>query len=57
MSRRFRLLLFVVALFSATIAPQFAAKAHAGQLRAGVAEVDATYRVGSSAGQYASTRQ
>jgi hypothetical protein len=56
MSRRFRLLLFAVALISATVAPQFAAKAHAGQLRAGVAEVDATYRVGASAGQYASTR-
>ena len=56
MSRRFRLLLFSVALVTALLAPQVASKAHAGQLRAGTAAVDATYHVGSSAGQYASTR-
>ena len=39
MSRRFRLLLLLVALISALLAPQLSAKAHAGQLRAGVAEV------------------
>ena len=56
MSGRQRLLLLILGVISALAAPQFAAKAHAGQLRAGVATLDATYHVGSSAGQYASTR-
>src|SRR5215213_2844909 len=34
----------------------FPATASAGQLEAGTASLDATYHVGSSAGQYASTR-
>src|SRR5687767_2164995 len=56
MSGRHRLLLLFIGLLAALAAPQFATDAHAGQLRAGVAKLDATYHVGSSAGQYAPTR-
>src|SRR3712207_5804518 len=56
MSGRHRLLLLVIGVVAALAAPQFAATAKAGQLRAGVSNLDATYHVGSSAGQYAPWR-
>src|SRR3712207_529403 len=56
MSGRHRLLLLLVGLLAALLAPQFAARAHAAPINAGAATVDATYHVGSSAGQYAPTR-
>src|SRR5918996_2491285 len=46
-------LLFAVAAVAALVAPA-AAHAQAGQVRAGVASVDASWHVGASAGQYAS---
>jgi hypothetical protein len=51
MSRRALVLLLCV--LATLVVP---AAAQAGTLRAGVAQVDGTYRVGASAGQYASTR-
>src|SRR2546429_9951544 len=54
MDARSRLLTFASA---ALALAAFAPVAHAGgQVRAGAAVVDGTYHVGSSAGQYASTR-
>src|SRR3712207_1551764 len=53
---RRRLFLVLIGTVAALAAPQFTAGAHAGQIRAGVAEVDASYRVGASAGQYAPWR-
>ena len=49
--RVIRVVVVVCALLAA-----FAGTAQAGQLRAGAAAVDATWHVGASAGQYASTR-
>src|SRR3712207_5699728 len=56
MSARQRVLLLLLGVLCALLAPQFAARAHAAPIQAGVAEVDATYKVGASAGQYAPWR-
>jgi hypothetical protein len=56
MSRRSRLLLLAVGTLCAYATPAVAPADGAGRLEAGVATVDTTYHVGSSAGQYASTR-